>query len=379
MSAATLAAGGLIGCGSGGSESASKGSAIIVAQSGTAAQKASALGEAAGKRRGTHKLPKVTIGLVQVAGQSEVAKNAENSLVLAAKQLGWTTKVCDGQGDPVKMNTCLVSLTSQNVKAAFTLAIEPSIIGAGLKLAKQKGIPVFSYGAPVAESPLFTGVYAPSFKAAGVALGKWAGKEYGAKAKTLLRLTFPGPAYVDRDSGFLEGLADAGVPGASWTASKNIDTKDLLGSAKTNTATLLQQHPNADVIYNSYEATLAGQIQATDQKFGSKQYPDRPAAITFGGALENQQDIRSGKFQASSWTNIEGGAYVALDSAARVLTGEQANPSLAGSYELEGFPVYTYKVLDKANIATAVTDGKPNPDNDFVSFFNAMWRTEYGE
>ena len=97
-----------VGCGdddNNGSESGGGGKVTGV-QAGTgsrqdeAAEAGKKAAEAAG---GNVDLPKKKAGILQILGAIESAQRVENTLTEAIKSVGWTTTVCDAQGDPKKM------------------------------------------------------------------------------------------------------------------------------------------------------------------------------------------------------------------------------------------------------------------------------------
>src|SRR5512133_3009267 len=97
-----------VGCGdeNNGSESGGGGGKVTGVQAGTGSRqdKAAEAGKKAATAAGGNvDLPEKRAGIVQILGAVESAQRGENTLTDAIKSVGWTTTVCDAQGDPKKM------------------------------------------------------------------------------------------------------------------------------------------------------------------------------------------------------------------------------------------------------------------------------------
>ena len=104
---------------------------------------------------------------MQILGAVESAQRAEHTLTEAIKSVGWTTTVCDAQGDPKKMAACGDSLLDRNVDVLFVIGIEPSLIKGQLRKAKQQNVPVVEFNGRVTADPLWAGTYYPDEEKAG--------------------------------------------------------------------------------------------------------------------------------------------------------------------------------------------------------------------
>src|SRR5690349_2580748 len=133
-----------VGCG-GGDQNGSGAAKVTGVQAGTgsrrdeAAEAGKKAAEAAG---GKVDLPKKRAGILQILGAIESTQRVENTLTEAIKSVGWTSTVCDAQGDPKKMAACGDSLLDRNVDVMFVSGVEPSLIKGQLRKAKQQHVPV---------------------------------------------------------------------------------------------------------------------------------------------------------------------------------------------------------------------------------------------
>src|ERR1700735_3192531 len=151
--------GGLKLIGSGGTQASESNDPLgIKAQTGTAAGKQAitdANTEAAKLGSGT--IPKGTnIGLEEIINSVPSAQRADGQLIYALRELGFNVIACDAEGDPGKMESCMTSLVSQNVKAIVSLGTDPSLIAQGLQDAKSHKIPVISFSGAVAPRALWS-------------------------------------------------------------------------------------------------------------------------------------------------------------------------------------------------------------------------------
>src|SRR4051794_17085426 len=160
-----------IGCGHDDTHSErGRGGKVTGVQAGTGSRQdeaAEAGKEAAEAAGGKVDLPKKKAGILQILGAIESTQRAENTVTEAIKSVGWTTTVCDAQGDPKKMAACGDSLLDRNVDVMFVSGIEPSLIKGQLRKAKQQNAPGVEISAQVTADPLWSGTYYPDEEKAG--------------------------------------------------------------------------------------------------------------------------------------------------------------------------------------------------------------------
>jgi ABC-type sugar transport system substrate-binding protein len=105
------------------------------------------------------KLPRKTIGIMGPVDAAEIIKLANDATEAAAKSLGWRVIRVDPGGDPAKMASGMTSLVNSRVNAIVLTTMEPATIQAGLRAAKQRGIPVIDTHTKTRSSSMFAGEY----------------------------------------------------------------------------------------------------------------------------------------------------------------------------------------------------------------------------
>lgn len=360
----------LAACGGGGGGSSQGGE--VGTASKEAVSSAAKAGQEAAKSEGTGTLPSnVTIGLNQIVGSVEGAQISQAALEEAAKVLGWKVVVCDAQGEPTKMANCMTTLLSQHVDAIFTLSEEAAVLGGGLKQAKAKGIPVFSFGGSIAPSPLFAGIYNENNKELGEALGTYLAEKFTKEPAKILASTFASEFNKERD----EGLLDAAGSSAEFVASTEVNQANLLAETRQQVDSMLAQHPEANVLYFSFESAVSAGAQEVANKFPGKQFPERPLVVSYHAYLSTLELIRQGKVDAVADSPFQASAWAAVDSAASNLSGT-GKPIPSPGQEVDGFPLYDYTVITKENLPPK--GQLVPPTNDYVTFFTEKWKTQYG-
>lgn len=340
--------------------------------SGEAVSEAAKAGMAAAEKAGKGTLPEnITVGLNQIVGSVEGAQISQAALEEAAKALGWHVVVCDAQGDPTKMANCMTTLLNRHVNVIFTLSEEAAVLGGGLKAAKAKGVPVFSFGGSVAPSSLFSGIYYENNKELGEALGSYLAEKFPQEPAKLLQSTFAAEFCKERD----EGLTSAAGKSVEVVSSTEVDQANLLAGTRQQVDSMLAQNPEASVVYFCFESAISTGAQEVANKFPGKQFPERPMVVTYHAYLSTLELIRQGKVDAVADSPFQASAWAAMDSAAAVLS-KSGEPIPSPGQEVDGFPLYDYKVVTKDNLPPK--GELVPPTNDYVTFFTEKWKQQYG-
>lgn len=360
----------LAGCGSSDDKSSPEGG--VGTASGEAVNEAAEAGKAAAEKAGEGQLPEgITVGLNQIVGSVEGAQISQAALEEAAKVLGWKVVVCDAQGDPTKMANCMTTLLSQNVDAIFTLSEEAAVLGGGLKAAKSKGVPVFSFGGSISPNDLFSGIYHENNEELGEALGGYLAEQFPSEPAKVLQSTFAAEFCKERDSGMLKAAGKS----AEVVASTEVDQANLLAGTRQQVASMLAQNPDANVVYFCFESAITAGAQEIAAKYPGKQFPDRPLVVTYHAYLSQLELIRQGKLDAVAESPFQASAWAAVDSAASVLSGS-GEPIPSPGQVVDGFPLYDYKVITKEDLPPKGELAPPT--TDFITFFTEKWTQQYG-
>jgi ribose transport system substrate-binding protein len=187
----------------------------------------------------------------------------------AAKQLGWTTTVIDGKGNPQVWNGAIRTAITSKADAIALVAVPPALVGDGLKRAKAAGIPVISGFNP--PSTQASGVYAfvtPDHTAQGKAMADWIISDSGGKAKVVLVREDAFPEIKERQDGLAAELSKCS--GCSIVATPQSELASLSNRFPGVITSTLQAHPEAKYIVTPYDAAsiFAGQAIRTAGKTG---------------------------------------------------------------------------------------------------------------
>jgi ribose transport system substrate-binding protein len=187
----------------------------------------------------------------------------------AAKELGWTTTVIDGKGNPQVWNGAIRTAITSKADAIAIVAVPPALVGDGLKRAKAAGIPVISGFNP--PSTQASGVYAfvtPDHTAQGKAMADWIISDSGGKAKVVLVREDAFPEIKERQDAVAAELGKCS--GCEIVATPQSELASLSNRFPGVVTSTLQAHPDAEYIVTPYDAAsiFAGQAIRTAGKSG---------------------------------------------------------------------------------------------------------------
>lgn len=335
--------------------SSSKGSSTT---SSTAAGSAGASGAAGLPSAGHH-----TIGLVESNGQSEVETRWTKTASTAIGQLGWTSDVIDGKGDPGVYASAIESLISKKVAGIILEAIDAAPVATQLQDAKSAGIPVIAAPLSVSGSgvDLFTAAYAPSDTQFGVLLADYlktklpAGSQY-----VVLDLTAVTGAH-----GAIAG-ADPALQAAGFkkVGSVDMDPANIVTAAQNGTTNLMQAHPDAKLLLSCCDFTPA----ITQPVLAAAGKTNVIQAARYDN-LSSLDLIRKGGNIVLAVANADTAILIAVDQlVAHTVTKAAIDPKAADGK-------FQFKIVDKTNLPPAgqYVDDPTAQINTYVT----KWKTEY--
>ncbi len=324
-------------------------------------------------------LPMEKIGILQITASAESALDAQLAIQAAAKAIGWTTVVCDAEGDPVKTATCGLSLLAEKVNAIISISNQPSEFVTALQQAKAKGIPVINVAGDVGPNPAIVGSYAPNNAEQGSILAAYVMKRLSGlpEIKDIAVETFPstwGTARTDAITAAVKQDPAVKIAATSSTDPTNVQQ----GTAQTVT-NQLTQNPSLKAIWFSYDVAADAGAQAAAQKFPGKSFPDRPLVTTFGTDSGTLALLRSGEIDAVVENATEVDSWVAIDQLAEFFARHRTitpGPTDGDFPEYDGFQIASYRIFTKANVPPS---GPVPPIADYVAFFTTKWQAEFGQ
>lgn len=380
LAALVLAALVLAGCGGSNSSSTSAGgNDSNVKQSGggggAKAEEATEAGKEAGEESGEPvALEKQTLGLIEVVGAAESIQREASALEAAAGQLGWSVKVCDGEGDPVKMANCANTLLAQNVTAMIGANVEVAPVKSQMETAKKRGIPWINIGGPAKPSPLFSTQAVENETEIGTLMGEYIVKRLGGEGGTVAATEEPAnyPLGVRMDAVY-EQLSKAGK--IDIVSKHVVDFTDLVADVRTWSEGVLTSNPDLSAFalcVDTDPVAVASVVQSN--KGPGKQYPERPLIVGSLGDLANLELIRKGQIDATAETALGATAWIAVDQLAAYFGREtEFAEDPQDAYSL---PILSPQLVTKENVPANPKE-YAEPPIDFEAFFTTKWETEF--
>jgi ribose transport system substrate-binding protein len=235
------------------------------------------------------------------SGQAiDVAAQASGGAADAAKAIGWSVKVFDGQFQPNLWLAGLQQAIAAKADGIILYTIDCSTVKAGLEAAKRARIPVVGIESrdcsPSLETPL---VYGPAY-------GDFDGLEKGwggAAASWLVAKSKPNATLIElkeTDSAatllISEGF-EAAVKSACAGCSVKVvpfTAADIGPALQQKTQQALLQHPDATGLFAPYDALMTSGVAAAVQASGRAKSMN---VISGAGSVPNLDLIRQGRGQ----------------------------------------------------------------------------------
>jgi ribose transport system substrate-binding protein len=266
--------------------------------------------------------------------------NISNGAANAAKALGWTTHVCDGQLNPTVWGGCIRQAIAAKADAAITEGIDCDTAQAPLQEAKSAHMPVinivgFDCNDPAAGGgqPLFTATVqmtselstvASYYEATGRAQADWIIAKTNGHANVIEiveQTTIV--TYINKG---LEQEFSAACAGCKIVDRIHASITQADVPAKVSTAMI--QHPEANALPVPFDATF---ILGLQRGLVSSGAGSKLQAIGVGGNAPNMEYIGSGQGQkATVGQDFIWFGWAAVDTALRVLAGQSAAPEGCG-------------------------------------------------
>ena len=335
------------------------------------ADKATAAGEAAGKKLGkVESPPHPTVGWLDILGGIESADRATNSARQALKSVGYGMKYCNGAGDPKKWVTCGNSLLSQDVKAIMLTGIDPPSISPVVQKAKAAGVPVVNCCGLVA--PGFDAAFYPDEPRAGKILAEALKAKLGSDGGDIAVADYPAPWATKRTDELKRLVKGTNIKIA---ASSVTDPTDLIKGTQKKTTDQLTANPNLKAFWWAFDTAGQAGAQVIKGKYPNKSFPDRPAALTFHADPSSQVLMRKGAIDEVVDVNYDTTAWEAVDALVEHFARNTRFPGYSdrATYPGIGDPL-AYQVVTKDNLPP--TGKYVAPRVDGVSYFLAKWKAE---
>ncbi|GGJ36517.1 ABC transporter substrate-binding protein [Deinococcus roseus] len=235
------------------------------------------------------------VGFAQTESNNPWRIAQTQSMQDEAKKLGWQLVYTDAQGSAAKQVADVRSMIAQKVDAIFLSPREEKPLAPVILEAKKAGIPVFLIDRNVDQSLAKAGndyvtFIGSNFIQEGQRVGQWIAKKTNGKANIIeLEGTTGSSPANDRKKGFDDVIAKN--PGMKILASQTGDFSRDKGRQVMET--LLQAHPEVDVVYAHNDEMAIGAIAALEAA-GRKPGKD-VLVLSIDGGREAVQLVVDGK------------------------------------------------------------------------------------
>lgn len=289
--------------------------------------------------------------------------------VQAAKAVGWTAKVCDGQLNPNGWGNCIRQAASAKADVVFPIGIDCASVEAPMEAAVKAGVKIIGAGASDCTATGGKKVLSTErlqlantsikqyWENAGKVEADWLiGKTNGMAKVLALKFTDPvwGPWLYDGFAAEIKSCSGCTI--LKTLGISNADTGNGQMTQKFSSA--LVQATNANAVWISVGGWMSGGLSSAIQSSGKA---GKLAVATGFGDASNMDLIRKADYTlgtlgyATPW-----GAYGSVDEAIRVLDGQQ--PVVEGD---------GYQMVDKTHNLPA--SGDYNGNVDYKAAYLKLW------
>ena len=324
-------------------------------------------------------LPEVTVGILQINAQSEIAARIADGVRVPAELLGWEVIECDALGDPARMANCASSLLNQGADAVFSIAIESGPIMAQLRDARERGVVWITVGGGVTSIEMMTAQYAPLETEMSDLLHAYLFEMLEQRAgdeKTLAISTFSQVwAGRQRSDALYRDIEGTNITVVHEHVS---NLADQIADARQSVTYQLTAYPDVDALLGGADYTLPVMGQIVMQRFPERDFPDRPLVVGYLDGMVNLNAIRQGGADALATMRLDACGWVGIDQIAQYFArGTEIDPdAYLNSEQIYGFDIREAALITTDNLPAEGAFWEPS--YDFQSFFAAKWAAEFG-
>ena len=274
--------------------------------------------------------PTYKVGFAQTESNNPWRLAQTASMKDEAAKRGWQLVYTDAAGSAAKQVADVDSMIAQHVDVIFLAPREEKPLIPAVMKAKRAGIPVFLIDRDVDQKLATAGkdyvaFIGSNFVEEGHRAGDWLVKATGGNAKIIeLQGTLGSSPANDRKKGFAEAIA--GSPGMKIIASQSGDFARDKGRQVMET--LLQAHPEANVVYAHNDEMAIGAIAALE---AAGRHPGKDiTVVSIDGEKDGLQAIIDGKMGATVECNPRFGPS-AFSAAAAYGKGQHIEPRMTNA------------------------------------------------
>jgi ribose transport system substrate-binding protein len=309
----------------------------------------------------------VKLALVACAGTIAGCVAPLDGAAAAAKDLGWTSTMYDGQGDPVAQNKVVTQAINSGATAILLGGIDPAQIGSALELAASKKIPVGSLTQGVAPGNGIAFDVGGDYVQSGVIMGSWIVADSKGTAVVLPTNDKEFTSTVTIVNSAIDTVKKCKT--CTLKAPLFFTGSEIGNGLGQQVDSALQREPAVNYVIGAFDPAVADMVPAIN----NVGIGNRIKIISDVGLTQNLQFIKDGNVQAADvvYDNTYEG-YAAVDQLIRVLTGNEL-------YKTPGVTDkrFVYNQNVPQHLVTKQNVGDPTvlwtADNDAVEHYRKLW------
>jgi ribose transport system substrate-binding protein len=283
----------------------------------------------------------------------------------AAKELGWSFQIYDGEGNPTVFAKRINQAVANHVNAIILSAVNGAVVKSELEEAKKAGIIIISTSNGTAPGEQGYAVdTSPNVTAIGQAVGDWFVTDSKGKAVVQPFVDKEFQTNIDFDEGIKEELKKcSGCQVKSTSAFVATDVGTKLG---TNTVAVLRQNPEVQYFYSTYDPAMSEQVASVSQAGLNLK------SCSQLGDAQNLSFIKQGHIQAcdGAWDNEYEG-YATIDQIARLATHKPLAVSTNVPPRFKYGENIPWVLLDKSNLPASSKTFRAS--FDYIGEYRKLW------
>jgi ribose transport system substrate-binding protein len=283
----------------------------------------------------------------------------------AAKELGWEFEIYDGEGDPTVQAKRIQQAVQKGANALILAAVEGNSVKSALEEAEQAGVIIISTSNGTAPGEQGYEVdTSPNVTAIGNAVADWMIVDSEGKAVVTPFVDQEFQTNIDFSEGIEEELAEC--PGCTTEPGVNFVATDVGSKLGGNTTAYLQQHPDVEYFYSTYDPAMSEQVAAVQQA------GIEVKSCSQLGDAQNLSFIKNEQVQAcdGAWDNEYEG-YATIDQIIRLATKKPlwVSENVPSRYKYgENIP---WVLLEKENLPES--EETYRAPFDYISEYQKLW------
>jgi ABC-type sugar transport system substrate-binding protein len=285
----------------------------------------------------------------------------DEGIKAAAAEIGWGYKSINPESDPNRAGAAIEEAINAGANVIVDIAVDPKLVAAPIRKAREQGIVVLCASCAVPDSDVgpnkLSGQVGLEPIEQGEVMAAFLAVESAGEAKVAL-LDDPEFGVVNRRvEGTKKALGEC--PGCEIVAESQFTGAEIATTLAQKSQAFFQANPSAEYAWVPYDAAATAVVQANQQAGASG-----VQIIGFDGNIPNIEYVENGEQLATIGSPLEWTGWAAIDSANRLLNGEEELPD-------PGLP----SLLITQETASGYSEGGFQGDADYQAKYLELWKT----